>query len=446
VNRYCGAHNDGWGMKFDGAGNLEELNEKLRSTVMIRRLKTEVLKELPRKRRQVIELPAVTKQQKSLIEMERTAEERKRELRQELRARVELAKASEDPDEHRRAVAALRDGMRAAFEEMSKLRHETALAKLPQALEHIEDMLEETGKVVVGAHHRDVIEAICEHFNYDKPPHEWPAVMLYGGMSQDEKQRSVDRFQGRPETTIMGVRYKAIPPDPSCRVFVGSILAAGVGLTLTEASTVILVELDWVPANVSQFEDRVLRIGQEADSVLVQHLVLEGSLDARMARTLIQKQEISDKALDVETRGTMDDPASYVVEYDEVEEAPLTLPEKREAGYAPEEITRVRWVPPSSYEDRAATHGVTQAQIGTEALRMTPEKIALAHAAVRELAGWCDGAVTRDGVGFNGTDAKIGHNLASRPTLSPKAAALAKFVVFKYKDSQLGGRYDELFA
>jgi SWI/SNF-related matrix-associated actin-dependent regulator of chromatin subfamily A-like protein 1 len=428
LQRYAGAHNNGFGWQFDDAAHLGELNDKLRSTVMIRRLKTEVLKELPRKRRQVIELPPVTSQQKSLIERERTAEQRKVELRQELRARVELAKASEDPDEHRRAVSALRDGMRAAFDEMSKLRHETAVAKLPQAIEHIEDMLEECGKIVLGAHHRDVIEMLVEHFNHQREATygEGVAVKLYGGMSQDEKQASVDRFQR----------------DPSCRLFVGSIQAAGVGLTLTAASTVILVELDWVPANVSQFEDRVLRIGQEADSVLVQHLVLEGSLDARMARTLIQKQEIADKALDHET-GAGAAAVELPEDFDGDEE--LVLPEQREAGYAPEEIVRVRYEP-AAYEERAATHGVTQAQIGLEALKMTPEKIKLVHAAVRELAGWCDGAVTRDGIGFNGTDAKIGHNLAARPTLTPKAAALARLLCRKYSETQLGGRYAELFS
>lgn len=421
LQRYAGAHNNGFGWQFDGAAHLDELNDRLRSTVMIRRLKTEVLKELPRKRRQVIELPAVTSQQKSLIERERTAEQRKVELRQELRARVELAKASEDPEEHRRAVGALRDGMRAAFDEMSKLRHETALAKLPQAIEHIEDMLEECGKIVIGAHHRDVIEMLVEHFNRTREV----AVKLYGGMSQDDKQLSVDRFQR----------------DPECRLFLGSIMAAGVGLTLTAASTVILVELDWVPANVSQFEDRVLRIGQEADSVLVQHLVLEGSLDARMARTLIQKQEIADKALDHET-GAGGEETELPEDFGGDEE--LVLPERREAGYAPEEIVRVHYEP-AAYEERAATHGVTQAQIGLEALKMTPEKIKLVHAAVRELAGWCDGAVTRDDQGYNGTDAKIGHNLAARPSLSPKAAALGKFIIRKYSQTQLGGRYDSLF-
>ena len=55
--------------------------------------------------------------------------------------------------------------------------------------------------------------------------------------------------------------------------------------------------LDWVPGNMSQAEDRCHRIGQE-DSVLVQHLVVDGSIDARMAEALVGKQKVLDKALD----------------------------------------------------------------------------------------------------------------------------------------------------
>jgi SWI/SNF-related matrix-associated actin-dependent regulator 1 of chromatin subfamily A len=80
-------------------------------------------------------------------------------------------------------------------------------------------------------------------------------------------------------------------------VFIGSITAAGFGLTLTAAAHVVFAELDWVPANLTQAEDRTHRIGQQ-DSVLVQHLVLQDSLDARMVRTLIRKQRIVDRVAD----------------------------------------------------------------------------------------------------------------------------------------------------
>jgi SNF2 family DNA or RNA helicase len=67
--------------------------------------------------------------------------------------------------------------------------------------------------------------------------------------------------------------------------------AAREGITLTAASTVIFAELDWVPGNLAQAEARAHRIGQR-DSALVQHLVLNGSLDARTAELVLAKIEI----------------------------------------------------------------------------------------------------------------------------------------------------------
>ncbi len=64
-----------------------------------------------------------------------------------------------------------------------------------------------------------------------------------------------------------------------------------------QVRTFVFAELDWVPANLTQAEDRTHRIGQQ-ESVLVQHLVLQSSLDARMVRTLITKQRVVDATLD----------------------------------------------------------------------------------------------------------------------------------------------------
>jgi SWI/SNF-related matrix-associated actin-dependent regulator 1 of chromatin subfamily A len=72
----------------------------------------------------------------------------------------------------------------------------------------------------------------------------------------------------------------------------------GVGANLTRAQHVVFAELDWTPAILSQAEDRCHRIGQQG-KLLIQHLVLAGSLDAKMIKVLVRKQETIRKILTV---------------------------------------------------------------------------------------------------------------------------------------------------
>ena len=61
----------------------------------------------------------------------------------------------------------------------------------------------------------------------------------------------------------------------------------------------LFAEQDWTPAWMRQAEDRAHRIGQD-DTVLVQSLVVDGSIDGGIAKKLVAKQEIADKALDAD--------------------------------------------------------------------------------------------------------------------------------------------------
>jgi SWI/SNF-related matrix-associated actin-dependent regulator 1 of chromatin subfamily A len=168
---------------------------------------------------------------------------------------------------------------------MSATRQAVAVAKIPAVIEHATGMLEEQNdagsytvpKLVVFAHHHAVIDGLMDAFAAAGVK----AVKLDGRMDSASKQASVDAFQ----------------TDASVRVFVGGISAAGVGLTLTAASHMIFAELDWVPGVVSQCEDRCHRIGQK-DQVLIQHLVLDGSVDVKLAQAIVSKQDRCDAALD----------------------------------------------------------------------------------------------------------------------------------------------------
>lgn len=240
---------------FDGASNVDELQDILRSTVMIRRSKEEALPQLPRKRRQVIEIPADFKSLK---------EENK------------LWKEVCDEVGYDKAVKSLEDGVGVAFSKMAKERKNVAMDKVEVVIKYMHELMETIDKVVLFAHHKDVVSALFDGLKAFNP------VKYVGGMSDKDKDKAVKSFQN----------------DPNCRIFIGNIVAAGVGLTLTASSTVVFAEASYVPSELTQAEDRCCRIGAVAGSILVQYIVLQNSLDSEMLKKVIKKQEIADRVLE----------------------------------------------------------------------------------------------------------------------------------------------------
>ena len=374
AKRYCAAYQSGYGWDFTGASNLPELQAKLRASIMIRRLKKDVLKELPAKRRQIVVIAPEGREAIAAVKRENAAEAAAEKRLEALRVAVELSKASEDPADYRRAVEALEEAAKVAFEEISRVRHEVAVAKIPQLIEHLENCIENQGKVVTMVWHHDVANALKAHFGD-------ASVMVTGETAQGSRMAEVDAFQTDPRKTL----------------FIGSIKAAGVAITLTAASLVVFGELWVVPGDMTQAEDRVHRRGQN-ESVLVQHLVLDGSYDQRASEILVEKQANLDAALDNQER----------------------LPDVAIVA------------PPADKAGSEATRTVTQAQVAEEAVKISPEAVVAVHAALRALAGICDGAASLDDMGFNRMDTRIGKSLAMQDQLSRKQAVLGRKIVSKY--------------
>ena len=275
---YCGASEvdigDGQTVYDDsGHSNLGALQQVLRGTIMIRRLKKDVLKDLPAKRRCVIEIPHNAK---ATVEAELAAYLARQEEIRKIRDEAKAAKGKDNQAEYAAAVSKLKTAKVAAFELIAKQRHETGIATLPYLLDHIQSIIEEGEKVIVFMHHVDLIKAIAAKFGNK-------SVAIFGEVSAAQRQLNVDRFQ----------------TDPTCKVVVGNYGPMGTGWTLTAANRVVAGELDWVPGNMTQAEDRAHRIGQK-EMVLVEHLVLQGSLAAYMATKVVEKQEVQTAALDTE--------------------------------------------------------------------------------------------------------------------------------------------------
>lgn len=353
AKRYCGAVHNGYGWDFNGSSNEEELGEIIRSKFFIRRLKKDVLKELPAKIRQVIEVHGkVSKKEIELVEKLRGLE-----------AEARLAEAEENEQKYRESVKKIRAEFSARFEEFSKLRHDTALEKVPFVVEHLQSALE-SGPTLCFAHHHDVIDTIQKEFPDSRT--------LTGRTPQEERQKIVDDFQaGKFDLLIL------------------SIGAGGVGLTLTRASQVVFAELDWVPGNVSQAEDRAHRIGQD-NSVLIQHIVLENSLDAYIAHTVVRKQEIIERILDSE----------HKPDASEIAIVPL-----REGDLVVEE----------------------------EEKEFSDEQIAAIDQGLKIISSYCDGAKELDGRGFSKIDVAFGKSLALSGIRTQKQAKYGFNLVRKYQ-------------
>lgn len=282
ARRYCDAKKTfisrrvGEKWDFSGASNLGELQEIMRSTCMVRRLKADVITELPPKQRQIVQLPIDDFE--DLI----TGEEADRgAIAEAIMAELEIERARDatSPRVYELEALLLGTAGKIDFESAAKMRQQLALRKVPHVLEICDLRLEEEPKILIFAHHHAVIEKIMKHYNKKGKPDQ--AVALYGPMSAQERDAAVQRFQS----------------DPEIKVFVGSIMAAGVGLTLTAASTVVFAEVDWVPGNIVQAEDRAHRIGQ-TQTVNVIHIAVAGTLDATMVQYLVSKADIADQALD----------------------------------------------------------------------------------------------------------------------------------------------------
>lgn len=369
AKRYCGAQKLGHGWDFSGSTNRDELQALLRETCMVRRLKADVLKELPPKRRQVVEMPATEELARLTKQLDATVERQEAAL-EDLRVRLELSKVSDSQEEYRAVLRSVRQADAANFNELSQIAKALAIAKVPYIVEHIRDMLENTeSKIIVFAHHHDVLDL------YEKA---FPDLCIkVDGRENDHKKRQamVDEFQS----------------DPRKRLFLGGMGATGVGITLTAADIVIFAEIDWVPGVMCQCEDRAHRFGQ-VNSVLVQLFVVAGSLDARKVETLVRKMEIISETLD--------------------QQKPR------------EEVEAV--------SSRSYT-SVTLTEITEEALGIQVEQIEAIHLGLRMLSGVCNGAMNWDGAGFSKIDTGIGKSLASRSFLTQKQAVLGMRMVNKYR-------------
>lgn len=256
VVRYCAGRQDSWGWKTNGATNLAELNDILREKCMIRRLKADVLTELPDKQRRTVTIKADGLAKKVIT------------------GQLEVAKKYGFTLE-----TATTDSMSSLFEQMAKERKDLGVAKIGFACDYIAELMEGgLESCVIFAHHKAVLDGLQTYLNNKGIT----TSRIDGGIKPELRQAEVDKFQNK-ETTV----------------FLASIKAAGVGITLTRSSYVLFVEPSWTPADLKQAEDRTHRIGQ-TNAVQIDYLVFENSLDEYILGLVMKKGMIEAEALDLD--------------------------------------------------------------------------------------------------------------------------------------------------
>jgi SWI/SNF-related matrix-associated actin-dependent regulator 1 of chromatin subfamily A len=157
--------------------------------------------------------------------------------------------------------------------ELIVLRKYLALEKTKQSIALAEQAIENGKKVIIFTNFTHSFDTLMKHFGK-------LAVGHNGKMNGTQKQNSVDQFQN----------------NPKIKVFVGNLISAGTAITLTEAEVVIMNDLDFVPANHSQAEDRAHRIGSTS-TTNVYYPIVVGTIDEMMFKILEKKRRIIDTVI-----------------------------------------------------------------------------------------------------------------------------------------------------
>lgn len=257
-----------------GAAHLDELHLKIKDQVLYK--KKEECLDLPPKTRVMRQAEAsgpIEKEYQKTLDRLRKEHERRMQAKLEDRVQELIEQLGEEHEVINREALArelAQDTDNAlAIVEMGILRHAGSLAKVEQAVDLAQEVLDEDASVVLFTIYRDTADRIAQKLACD---------VLNGDTPYKERQHMIDRFQAR-ETRALVCTYGA----------------GGVGITLTAAQTVILIDRAWTPGDVTQAEDRLHRISQTG---AVTSLWLQfGGLDLYIDALLRQKQEIIDQVL-----------------------------------------------------------------------------------------------------------------------------------------------------
>ncbi|AFZ81725.1 helicase family member protein [Theileria equi strain WA] len=248
VERYCEKKKNWYTnkMEYVGSKHTHELHLFLVKTVMIRRLKENVLHELPPKIRSKIpiELPP---------------------------SFLKSCKAALSPLETRILSDKDSDNFEEEFKSFQDIFRMTGEAKCKGVCQYIEHLIDTNIKFLIFAHHMIVMDSIEDKLKEKGANY----IRIDGSTSLDKREAYVNLFQ----------------TDKHCKIALLSLSACGVGLNLTASSTVVFAELFWVPGQMIQAEDRAHRLGTKHTSINIHYLIAENSVEETVWKVINRKWE-----------------------------------------------------------------------------------------------------------------------------------------------------------
>ena len=227
--RYCNPTRGYAGWEYNGSTNEAELNKKLQK-VMIRRLKSDVLKELP---------PRTF----SVIPMELT--------------KLEARNYSSLDNEYKKLINKQSLRAKNTYSELKLLAY---LAKRNSCFNWIDEYLEDHDKLIIAAWHKKVINDL-----YDKYKH--IGLKIDGSVPSTKRQEIEDKFQ----------------TDDKIKVIILQIDAGGEGITLTASNAIAIIEMPDTPGQLIQVSDRGHRIGLKSDTFTIYFPFADGTIENKIA-------------------------------------------------------------------------------------------------------------------------------------------------------------------
>jgi SWI/SNF-related matrix-associated actin-dependent regulator of chromatin subfamily A-like protein 1 len=246
--------------EYKGCTNSKKLNYWLSKYLMIRRLKKDVLTELPPKRRIKMTVEVSAKHKKELQQLMIESEKFKEKMNELEGRNVNFNELVSNIRNKTLENSKDNEATENPWVQLYKL---TGLCKVEGGFKFCETLLDAQIKFLVFAHHTSVLNEYEHKVKSKKVNY----VRIDGNTSEKQKHKNVETFQ----------------KDPECKIALLSITAAYQGITLHAASVVVFAEYYWTPGIIVQAEDRVHRVGQVASNVTVYYLHWEKSIDGSLS-------------------------------------------------------------------------------------------------------------------------------------------------------------------